>query len=161
MKGIGKTIRRRRMENKTDYKARLGFLKSGRPRVVIRRTNKYVIVQIVESDIAQDRVLFGASSKDLISKGWPKEAEGSLKSLPACYLTGLLLAKKAKDIKEPIVDIGLHRNVQGNRIFAVVKGLVDGGLSVPHNSEALPSEERLSNERVEKFYDKVKEKISK
>jgi len=96
MKKIGKTIRRRRKEGKTDYKSRLGLLKSGKARVVARKTNRYFIGQIVISDIAQDKVIIGANSKELLSKGWPEELKGSLKSLTACYLTGFLLGKKIR-----------------------------------------------------------------
>src|SRR3989338_66668 len=106
---MGKSIKRRRAEQKTDYKARLLFLKSGKPRLVVRKTNRYIIAQVVESSIAQDKVLFGVTSKDLLSKGWPKEKSGSLKSLPAAYLTGLMLGKMAKGkVKETILDIGMN-----------------------------------------------------
>jgi large subunit ribosomal protein L18 len=138
-----RTIRRRRRETKTDYKARLAMLKSGKPRLVVRKTNKYIIVQIVESNIAQDKVLTNASSKELLQKGWPKEKSGSLKSLQAAYLTGILIAKKSKE-KEAILDVGLNRNIQGSRIYAVLKGAIEGGIIIPHNKDALPTEERLN-----------------
>ena len=47
-----KTIRRRRLEHKTDYKARLGLLKSNMPKLVVRKSNRYITVQLVISDIA-------------------------------------------------------------------------------------------------------------
>ena len=59
-----RTIRRRRNQAKTDYKARLAFLKSEKPRLVVRKSNKYILAQIVSSDIAQDKVLLTISSKD-------------------------------------------------------------------------------------------------
>jgi len=156
-----KTLRRRRKENKTDYKARLSMLKSEKPRLIIRKTNRYIIAQIVESHIAQDKVLFGASTQDLLEKGWPKENTGSLKSRPAAYLLGLLIAKKAKGkIKEAILDLGLQRNVPGSRLYAVVKGAIDGGLSIPHSAESLPSSDLInSNEKLQKAFNSVKEKI--
>ena len=89
-----KTSRRRRKENKTDYHARLLMLKSEKPRVVVRKSNSYITIQFVEASIAQDKVVASASSKELLALGWPKEKKGSLKSLLASYLTGLLLAKK-------------------------------------------------------------------
>ena len=95
--------KRRRRENKTDYKLRMNLLKSGKNRIVIRKTNKYFIVQVVESRESQDKVLVGVSSKDLLKNGWDKEFSGSLKSLPAGYLTGLLFAKKIEDKKNEFI----------------------------------------------------------
>ena len=100
MKGIQRTIRKRRLEGRTDYKARLYLLKSGKPRVIFRKTNRYLLAQIVVSEIAQDRVLVNVSTKDLIKYGWPEKLSGSLKSLPAAYLMGYLLVKKSKDLKK-------------------------------------------------------------
>jgi len=153
-----KTLRRRRKEAKTDYKARFNLLKSGKPRLVVRKTNRYILAQIVETEIAQDKVLVKVSSKDLLEKGWPKEKFGSLKSLQAAYLTGFLLGKKAKQ-KELILDIGLNRNVRGSRIFAVLKGAIDAGIKIHHDSSVLPTEERLkANEKLKDLL-KIKEKL--
>lgn len=156
-----KTQYRRRKENKTDYNARLGMLKSGRPRIVIRKTNKYVILQLVVSDIARDKVVVSANSRELLEKGWPKEKEGSLKSISAAYLTGLLFAKKCKGkFSDAIIDTGLYRNVKQSRIYAALKGIVDGGMKVPHSKEVFPSEERIkSNPKVGILVERLKEKI--
>lgn len=148
---MAKSIRQRRHENKTDYKLRLNILKSGKPRLVVRKTNRYIIAQIVESDIAQDKVLVGTTSKALLAKGWPENLSGSLKSIQAAYLTGLLIGKMAKEkkIKEAILDIGMQRNIKKSRIYAVLKGAVDAGLQVPHGAEALPSESQMkANEKL-------------
>lgn len=159
---IKRTVRKRRRENKTDYKLRTNLLKSGVPRVVIRKTNKYFIAQIVESNEAQDKVIMGVTSKDLIEKGWNEKFGGSLKSIPAGYLTGLLLAKKVKK-GSFIVDLGMARTIGGSRIFAVVKGLIDGGLNINADKKAFPSEERLKGEHlkpeVKKMIGDVKTKI--
>ena len=140
-----RTMKRRRRERKTDYKLRKGLLSSDVPRIVIRKTNKYFIVQVITSNEAQDKVVAGVTSKDLIKKGWDSEKWGSLKSIPAGYLTGLLLAKKIGKGKF-IIDLGMMRTISGSRIFAVVKGLVDGGLDIPVNKEVFPSEERINGE---------------
>tara|TARA_Y100000310_G_scaffold216080_1_gene217066 strand:+ start:3497 stop:4009 length:513 start_codon:yes stop_codon:yes gene_type:complete len=157
------TQKRRRKENKTDYKLRLGLLKSGKPRIVIRKTNKYFIVQAVESHEAQDKVIAGITSKDLMKNGWGEKLKGSLKSLPAGYLTGLLFAKLfAKKINNEktgfILDLGMVRTINGNRIYAVVKGLVDGGLNIKVNETVFPVEKRLDGEHLKP---EVKEMISK
>ena len=156
-----KTIRRRRLEAKTDYKARLALLKSEKPRLVIRRTNKYIIAQIVVSEMAQDKIVAGMTSKVLLSMGAPAELAGSLKSLGAAYLTGYLLGKKALElgIKEAILDAGMHIHVRNSRIYAALKGVVDAGINIPHDKEVLPSMESIKSEKIAKIFDKiVKEK---
>jgi large subunit ribosomal protein L18 len=151
-----KTIKRRRAENKTDYNARLAMLKSGKRRLVVRKTNKYIIAQIIDSDHAQDKILVGANSKELLGKGWPKENSGSLKSRAAAYLTGYLLGSKADKKEDLIVDIGLQRHISKSRICAVIKGAVDSGLKISHDPEALPevSEVQVS-EKLKDVFSKV------
>lgn len=152
---------RRRREGKTDFKARKNLLMSGKPRLIIRKTNKYMIAQIVKSDAAQDTVIIGINSKKLTEMGW----KGSFKNIPSAYLTGLLLGKKSIEagIKEAVLDMGLQRSTKGSRIYAVLKGCVDGGLSVAHSEEILPSEDRITgkhiNEKIAAEFEKVKKKI--
>ena len=161
-----RTQKRRRRENKTDYKLRKGLLESLIPRVVIRRTNKYFIVQAVESDEAKDEVLFGVTSKDLLKNGWDEKYSGSLKSISAGYLTGLLFAKKVKSLKlktKFVVDLGMARTLSGSRVFSVVKGLVDGGLDINADEKVFPLEGRLNGEHMgedkKKMIVKVRENI--
>jgi len=152
-----KTPRRRRLEGKTDYKARLALLKAEKPRLVIRRTNRYIIVQIVTSEAAQDKIVAGTSSKILLSKGLPPESAGILKGLGAAYLTGFLIGKKALEagIKDAILDSGMHVNVKNSRIYAALKGALDAGLNVPHNPEVLPQMENIKSEKISKIFDKI------
>ena len=152
-----RTIRQRRLKKKTDYKSRLELLKSGKPRLVIRKTNRYILAQIVESEIAKDKVVVSVTSKDLLSKGWAKENAGSLKSLPASYLTGYILAKKVKKPeKELILDIGMHRNIHQSRIYAVLKGALDAGLKIKHDEKALPTEEQINkNKKFSEIINKI------
>ena len=56
-------------------------MKSETPRVVFRKTNRFLIIQYVTSLEAKDKVEFGLSSKKLKDFGWPKEFEGSLKEM--------------------------------------------------------------------------------
>jgi len=167
-----RTLKRRRREGRTDYKLRLGLLKSGLPRIVIRRTNKYFIVQAVESNEAQDKIVMTVSSKELLKNGWNEKRIGSLKSIPAGYLTGFLFAKQIKKqvagrrsqvADKYIVDLGMARTINGARVFAVVKGLVDGGLDISVDEKAFPSEERLMGEHlkddVKNVIIKVREKM--
>lgn len=152
-----RTMKRRRKENKTDYKLRTGLLKAGIARIVVRRTNKYFIVQAVESNEAQDKVVATITSKDLLKNGWDAKKGGSLKSIPAGYLTGMLLAKKVGKGKF-IMDLGMARTESGSRVFAVVKGLIDGGLDIAADEKVFPSEERLNGEHLK---DDVKAMIAK
>lgn len=154
-----RTQKRRRKQGKTDYKLRLGLLKSGKPRIVIRKTNRYFVAQAVESDEAKDRVIAGVTSKELVKAGWDVKFGGSLKSIPAGYLTGLLLARKIKDKeKEFILDLGIARTIPGSRIYSVTKGLIDGRLNIKIDEKIFPSDERLRGEHLKP---EVKEMISR
>ena len=157
-----KTLRRRRKEAKTDYKARFNLLKSGKVRFVVRKTNTALIAQIVASETAQDKVILTVNSRDLLIKGWPVEKKGSLKSLPAAYLTGFLIGKKAKPlVKEIILDTGMNRNIHGSRIYSLVKGAIDAGLNISVNEKVLPKIEKImSNKNISKStIEKIKEKL--
>lgn len=149
------------MEAKTDYKSRLSLLESGKTRIVIRKTGKYIIAQLIQSDSAQDKVIASAVSKELLEKGWPEEFSGSLKSRPAAYLTGLILGSKAKGkVKEAILDIGMNRNVHKSRLYAALKGALDAGLHIPHSEDALPSMEMIEeNAKLKSILNKLKQNI--
>jgi len=109
---------RRKREGRTNYKKRLVYLKSGVPRLVIRKTNTQVILQIVKYEPDGDKIVCGASSGQLKKLGWAF----SCKNIPACYLAGMLIAKKAKEHKvdHAIADFGLQTNVAGSKLFAVL-----------------------------------------
>jgi len=135
MKKINK---RRRREYKTDYKARKNMLKAGLPRIIFRKTNKYITGQLIESNDAQDKVLSTFNSKQLLKKGWPEKLKGSLKSLPAAYLTGYILGKQINLKSEVIFDIGLRRSIAKSRIYAFAKGLKEAGIKIAVKEEVLP-----------------------
>jgi large subunit ribosomal protein L18 len=144
---------KRKRQGKTDYKARMIMLKSGKLRVVIRKTNRYLDVQLIKSEEAKDKIIVSTSSKELMKKGWPKNEEGSLKSIPAGYLTGYLAGKKIieKENKKPVIlDIGLGRNTKGSRVYSVLNGLVDAGVNIPHDKKVFPSKEKIEGENVKK-----------
>lgn len=151
----------RKREGKTNYKKRLRLLQSRKKRLVIRRTNKYVIAQIVEYKPSGDVVVVSSNSKALTKLNW----KYSCKNLPASYLTGLMLSKKAKDKKvlEAILDLGLQTPIKKSRIYAVLKGVVDGGISIPCSEDIFPGEERLSgkhiSDKVTKDFTSLKTKI--
>ncbi|MBU0957454.1 MAG: 50S ribosomal protein L18 [Nanoarchaeota archaeon] len=139
--------KRRRREQKTDYKTRLNLLKSGLTRIVFRKSNKYIIGQVVKSSNAQDKIIFTFNSKYLLKNGWPENKKGSLKSLPAAYLTGYFLGKESKVQENVILDIGMIRNIPNSKPFAFLKGLVDAGVKINHNKEALPDDKLIRKDK--------------
>lgn len=155
--------KRRRRESKTDYKSRLILLKSNKTRIAVRMSNNYITIQSIESTNAQDKVLKTISSKDLINYGWDKKFIGSLKSISACYLTGLLFASQVDKKQDYIVDFGMNKLMNGNRFYASLKGLIDGKLKIPHGEKIFPSSERLNGEHqsqeIQKMIKEVKSKI--
>jgi large subunit ribosomal protein L18 len=158
-----KIDKRRRRENRTNYKKRLILLKGSSPRLVIRKTNRYLILQIVESLHAQDKIISSVTTKELLKHGWPEKNKGSLKSLSAAYLCGLLLGKKTKGLKMRIIlDSGLVPSTSGSRIYAAVKGIADSGLDITFNEKVVPSKERIegANTKIDsEIFNKIKGKI--
>jgi large subunit ribosomal protein L18 len=145
---------RRRREGKTNYYKRREMIKSGLPRLVIRKTNRYIIAQVVIAKVPGDVTIVSATSKELLEFGW----KGGTKNTPSAYLVGLIIGYKAllKGIKKAIPDIGLHRPTKGARVFAVIKGAVDAGLEVPHGEEILPSEDRITGKHIAEYAEKLK-----
>jgi len=141
---------RRRREGKTDYQQRRGLVLSGLPRLVVRGSLRNVTVQIVKAEINGDKVIASANSGELTKKyGWL----GDTSNISAAYLTGLLCGFRAvgQGMKEAVLDIGLQHPSKGARIFAVLKGALDAGLSVPFDKEKLPNEKRLIGYHVEEY----------
>jgi len=151
---------RRRREGKTNYRKRIKLLLSEKPRLVVRKSNRYIIAQIATFDPKGDRIEVCAWSRELNKFGWPFP---SFKNLPAAYLTGYLVGKRAikKGIKEAILDIGLYPSTKGSRLYAVLKGALDAGLKIPHSPDILPSEERIFGKHIEKFLKIVKDSQDK
>ncbi len=153
---------RRKREGRTDYKLRLGLLKSGKLRIVIRKALKNILLQIVEYSPDGDKILLSVHSNSLKKFGWDLHRG----NVPAAYLTGLLCGKLAveKKIEETNLDLGLYRSVKGSVQYAAVKGMLDSGLKIKCSKEVLPTEERLEgksvSEDVHKKFLATKEKIT-
>jgi len=98
------------------------------------------------------------TSKGLLKNGWNEKSAGSLKSIPAGYLTGLLAAKKIGKGKF-IIDLGMQRTIPGGRIFSVAEGLIDGGLSISANEKSFPTKERLAGEHLKPEVKAIIDKI--
>jgi large subunit ribosomal protein L18 len=155
----------RRIRNQTDYKKRLNLLKSKMVRVVVRKSNNNTLVQFVKSNIAEDIIISGAKSNNLIKLG-SKIHTGNLVS---AYLTGYLAGKRflvSNKKSECILDIGLNRKLYGTKIYSALKGVVDSGVVVKHSTVVFPSQERLNGEHLKskdmaKQIEELKSKIDK
>jgi large subunit ribosomal protein L18 len=153
---------RRRREGVTDYRARLKLVKSGKPRLVVRRTNRYVIVQLVESKAGGDRTVLTVTSKALARYGW----RAGTKNTPSAYLTGYLAGRLAvaKGYTEAIADIGMRTPSKGARVFAAIKGAIDAGLRIPASEEIFPDEARIRGEVIAEYVrslgDEARERFS-
>lgn len=152
---------KRKRLGKTDYRKRLKLLLANKPRLVVRKSLKHILAQIVEYGEKGDKVISSAHSAELKKYGW----EGNKGNIPTSYLVGLLIGNKAKKegIKELILDIGLQNSVKGSRVYSLLKGCIDAGLIIPHSKEILPTEDRIKGKHIENFdnnkFDGVKNKI--
>lgn len=128
-------------------------------RLVVRYSNKSICCEVVSALMAGDRTVSHAHSHELVNFG----IKVGLSNYSAAYCVGLLCARRclenfsqdkvcspSKQIsgnhnpcetKTPgnpftaVLDAGLKRTSTGSKIFAVLKGAVDGGLSIPHNEK--------------------------
>lgn len=156
------TVRiKRKKQGKTNYKLRLNLLKSDKPRLVIRKSSKNILLQIVKSENAQDNIIISSHSQELKKLGW----NYNLGNIPSSYLTGLILGKKAlkKDIKEAILDLGLQISVTKSRLYSALKGCIDAGLKIAHDPKMFPKEERIKglhiNKEMGNKFEEIKKKI--
>ncbi|KAL0233451.1 hypothetical protein PCE1_001966 [Barthelona sp. PCE] len=131
-------------------------------RLVVRFTNRDIVAQIIYATIAGDKVFCAAYGHELERYG----LKVGLTNYASAYCVGLLLARRVLkklgldeefvgleecngeeyDVTEDsfdrrpfkvLLDIGLRRSSTGARVFAAMKGAVDGGLNVPHSMKRL------------------------
>jgi len=138
---------RRRRENRTNFAKRLALVKSGLPRMVVRRGSTSLLVQFVKYSEKGDVVLAGVNSASLKKFKWAPRA-----NVPTAYLTGLLagLLAKKKGVKDFVLDMGLYAPVKNSIAFAAQKGALDSGLHSPHG-EGLTEESRLTGAHIEGY----------
>jgi len=141
---------RRRIEGKTDYRLRQALVLSGKPRLVMRSSLDNTVAQIIVAKPHGDEVLVSAHSRELTKKYGGKGPRGNI---PTAYLTGLLcgLKAKGKGVEVAIPDIGLYSPSKGARVLAVLKGVLDAGIQVPHSEEKLPDEKRIQGEHIAQY----------
>jgi len=155
----------RRRAGKTDYRARTRMIlqdknkyNTPRYRLVVRFTNKDVIVQVAYAKLKGDVIVCAAYGHELTKYGLPVGHT----NYASAYATGLLLARRllqkfkldtkyegntkvdgtAYEVKpaengpqpfRAVLDAGLARTSTGSKVFAALKGALDGGLSIPHS----------------------------
>jgi large subunit ribosomal protein L5e len=129
-------------------------------RLVVRFSNKDITCQVVYSTLTHDVVIASAYASELPSFG----LKFGLTNYAAAYCTGLLIARRvltklgladtykglaeasgedymveeADDGPRPffcLLDVGLKRTSTGSKVFAALKGALDGGLDVPHSEK--------------------------
>jgi len=148
---------RRRREVRTDYHQRLRLLKSGKPRLVARKSNKHVTAQLVVTGPDGDETIASAHSSDLAEYGW----EAPTGNLPAAYLTGLLAGVRAQDsdAEAAVLDIGLNSATPGSKVFAIQEGAIDAGLDIPHNDSVLADWSRTRGEHIAEYAESLDEPL--
>ena len=167
---------RRRRECKTDFVQRASLIQQDKTkygakkyRLVARITNTKVIAQIVAAEVDHDVTIAAATSKDLLAYG----IELGLSNYAAAYCVGLLVARRLlkklgleekfqgppaeeeddEEARRPFkahLDVGLRRTTTGARVFAVLKGAVDGGLLIPHSAKRFAKGK--GKDKTEQYY---------
>lgn len=140
------TLKRIR-NGRTNYRKRAALLLSRRKFVTITVSDENVQAQIAYPMSKGDVTITSSHSRELTRFGW----NGSLNSLPACYLTGLLLGKKSlrKEVDEAILYTG--KNPFTTRVAACLKGIIDSGMKVPASDSSFPPEERLVGNHIAEY----------
>jgi large subunit ribosomal protein L18 len=138
--------------HKTNYRKREALLISKQEFVTIKISNQNVIAQVLKPEIQGDIVRVSTHSRELRRYGW----KGSLNSLPACFLVGLVLGRKAleKGVDKAVLYIG--NKPFTSRIAACMKGIVQAGINIPISSESYPTEHRLNGQHIAEYALKIK-----
>ncbi len=139
-------IRRRRRLSLTNYSKRIALLKSGMPRLIVRKSNRILTMQIVRYEPSGDIIIASANSNALKKFGWEPRV-----NIPTAYLTGMLLARSSAklNVGELVLDIGLYRPISSTVIFAAAKGAQDGGLKLRGSFEV--DEKRISGAHIASY----------
>ena len=135
---------RRRRENRTDYRKRLGQIRSDAPRLVVRASNKGFTAQFIHFEQIGDTTLAQACAPELEAMGWVPQANA-----PTAYLVGLLAGVRAKKagVKSCHIDIGLATASKGRILFAAQMGARDAGIETQMGDELI-DEKRVRGEHI-------------
>jgi large subunit ribosomal protein L18 len=140
------TLKRIR-QRKTNYRKRSGILIGRRPFIITKISGQNISAQSLKPTLTGDIVIASAHSRELIRHGW----KGSMNSMPACYLTGLLLGKKTIERGATKAVLYTGNNPFTTKVAACLKGIVDSGIKIPVSKESLPSDDRVSGEHIANY----------
>jgi len=146
------TLKRIRSD-KTNYRKRAALLIGRHSFVTVKVSDQNVATQIIKPTPTGDIVVASSHSRELAKQGWM----GAMNNLPACYLTGLALGKKAlaKGTKNAVLYIGKDHFT--SRVAACLKGIVDSGVTMPVSEESFPPEERITGQHIADYAETLKE----
>jgi large subunit ribosomal protein L18 len=146
-----RTLKRIRLD-KTNYRKRAAVIIGRHSFVTVKVTDQNVAAQMLRPTPTGDLVIASVHSHELVKQGW----KGSLNSLPACYLTGLLLGKKVleKGTSKAILYIGKDHFT--TRVAACVKGIADSGVNMPMSEESFPDSDRISGQHIADYASALK-----
>jgi len=144
---------RRKRLSLTNYRTRLKLLLSKKTRIVIRKSLNEMTVQLVNYNREGDKILKSFNSRILKIYNW-KYHPGNI---PSAYLLGLIVGLESEkiNVKEAILDIGLKQSIKGSALYAALKGVLDGGLKIPHDKNILPEEDRIKGKHIFDYYAKL------
>ena len=147
-----RTLKRIR-KDKTNYHKRSAILIGRHLFITIKISDQNVTARVLKPTPTGDIVIASAHSRELAKHGW----KGAFNNLPACYLTGMLLGKKAaeKALNTAVLYIG--KNHFTSRVGACAKGIVDAGINMPVSRESLPNDERISGHHIAEYSLTLKE----
>jgi len=149
---------RRRREGRTNFAKRLALVKSGKPRMVVRRSNRNILVQFIEFDPKGDKTILTVSGAHLAKTyKWP-----SKRNVWTAYLAGLMAGRLAqkKGVTDFVLDMGMYVPSKGSLVFAALKGAADAGLKASFDGAKVP-EQKLSNppDTLKEAFNEVKSRI--
>jgi large subunit ribosomal protein L5e len=167
----GKTDFRARRQMVLQDKTKYGAPKY---RLIVRLSNRDITAQISHAEVSGDKVLMAAYSHELpafgLSHGLTNYAAAYATGLLLARrtlaklkiadkfegnkATGEFVASRDKKDDEgetrfpfrAILDVGLARTTTGARVFGVMKGVVDGGIAVPHKPNRFPGFNKAKGE---------------
>lgn len=120
--------------------------------VSVTVSNENIIAQVMKPLAGGDNVVTSVRGRDLLMYGW----KGSMKSIPTCYLTGLLLGIRSleKGMNKLILYTG--KRSYTSRVAACLKGLIDAGVSIPVSEDSLPRIERINGGHIARYAEVLK-----
>ena len=147
-----RTLKRIRSD-KTNYRKRAAVIIGRHSFVTVKVTDQNVAAQVLRPTPTGDLVIASVHSRELAKQGW----KGSMNSLPACYLTGLLLGKKAQEKGTNKAILYSGKDHFTTRVAACVKGIADSGINIPMSEESFPDADRISGQHIADYANALKE----